>query len=372
LKGATAHVNPLFDVPERSGVQEKLQEPAKPPNARRRRRTWLVLIPLLALSIAGAAYYLDSRQFEWTDDAFIEGRVTSVSAKVSAHVEKLLVDDNWDVTAGQLLLELDARDFEARLAQARAQHEAAKSRLLSAEAGVVRAKAELEASEADVAATLAEADRAALDKTRYESAGSAVTKQSLDNARALATTTMAQHRAAREKAASARSQVPYAESQVAVARAEIEQANAQLREAELQLSYTRVTAPVSGRVTRRSVEVGQFVQPGESLLAVVERGVWVVANFRETQLDLMRPGQTVAISIDAYPERELRGRVESIMRGTGARFSLLPPENATGNYVKVVQRVPVKILFTEELPRERELGVGLSVVPTVRVRASPW
>ena len=180
--------------------------------------------------------------------------------------------------------------------------------------------------------------------------------------------TAAQLHAERQKASAARSQVLYAEADVVQARAGVEEARAQLREAELQLSYTKISAPVAGSVTRRSVEVGAYVQPGESLFALVQKHVWVTANFREIQLRYMRPGQPVDVEIDAYPEKKLHGKVDSIMRGSGARFSLLPPENATGNYVKVVQRVPVKIVLDEPLEGDRVLGVGFSVVPTVRVR----
>src|SRR5581483_3367508 len=217
------------------------------------------------------AAWLHYRHYESTDDAFIEGHVTAVSSKVAAHVVKLLVEDNQDLEEGQLIVELDRRDFEARLAQAKAGLEAARSRLASAEAGLVKADADVEAALADVT----DADRAAHDLERYQAAGNAVTRQSLDNARALAISTAAQLRAARDKAASARSQVPYAKAQVAVAKAEIGQAEAQFREAELQLSYCEVRAPVAGRVTRRTVEKGAYVQPGAPLLALVERGVWV-------------------------------------------------------------------------------------------------
>jgi membrane fusion protein (multidrug efflux system) len=365
----------LRDRPERSGEGEGPSKPAEPAapamqaHERRQRMRLAAGGALIAILALGAfAYWLYARRFESTDDAFIEAHVTPVSPKVAAHVERLLVDDNEDVERGRLLLELDRRDFEVRLAQERARLEASRSRLASADAGVVRANAEVEAANADVVAAQSESERTAIDLRRHEAAGAAVTRQSLDNARALAASTAAQLHAARDRAAAARSQVPVAEAQVAVDRAEIEQSTAQLREAELQLSYTEIRAPVAGRVTRRSVEVGAYVQPGDPLFALVEKEVWVLANFRETQLTHMRPGQPVEVEIDAYPDRPFKAKVDSVQRGTGARFSLIPPENATGNYVKVVQRVPVKIVFVEPLPRDVEMGAGLSVVPTVRVR----
>ncbi|MBI5441996.1 MAG: HlyD family secretion protein, partial [Deltaproteobacteria bacterium] len=163
-------------------------------------------------------------------------------------------------------------------------------------------------------------------------------------------------------------QIAISVSQANASTAEIDQARATVRRAELDLSYTRVYAPETGRVTRKSLEEGAFVNVGQSLMALVPRDLWVVANFKETQLRHMRPGQAAVVKIDAYPDRQYRGHIDSVQCGAGARFSLLPPENATGNYVKVVQRVPVKIVFDEPLPAELSLGPGMSVEPGVRVR----
>ena len=260
---------------------------------------WLVLLSLCYAS---------------TDDAFIEGHVVPISAKVSAHATKVLVDDNQEVKAGDLLIELDPNDYTVRDQMA---------------------KAELQA-------TSAEAEKAHTDAERYKklNAQDEVSKQQLDQA-------------------VLRAQV--ADARVASAEAHVEQAG-------LEVSYTKIYAPIDGHVTKKSVELGQLVQVGQPLFAIVSKGKWVIANFKETQLTHMRPGQEVKIKIDTYPHKTFKGHVDSIQRGTGARFSLLPPENATGNYVKVVQRVPVKIVFDEAPDKKYPLALGMSVAPEVKVR----
>jgi membrane fusion protein, multidrug efflux system len=158
------------------------------------------------------------------------------------------------------------------------------------------------------------------------------------------------------------------EAGVETATAAVQQAEAKVQQAELNLSYTKIIAPMDGRVTARSVQMGHYVQPGQALLALVPKDVWVVANFKETQLTYMKPGQPVELTVDAYPNKKFKGKVDSLQAGTGARFSLLPPENAVGNYIKVVQRVPVKIIFDEELPTNLDIAPGMSVVPIVKVK----
>jgi membrane fusion protein (multidrug efflux system) len=229
-------------------------------------------------------------------------------------VARVLVDDNQHVNKDDLLVELDPRDFQAQLAQARA----------------------------NLAAAQAEAARARADARRYVDLlrGKAVSRQDVDTA------------VAKDRAAAA----------------QIAQLEAAVREAELNLSYARIVAPETGRVTRKSVEPGSYVQVGQTLFSIVPDRLWVVANFKESQLRYMRPGQPAEIVVDAYPDHVLRGHVDSIQRGSGARFSLLPPENATGNYVKVVQRVPVKIVFDQPPDPGRPLGPGMSVEPTVKVK----
>ncbi len=342
------------------------------PPARRpaKRRVLIAVAALLGLGLLGAglAYALYWRHYEDTDDAFVEGHVVPVSPRISGHLVQVLIDDNEEVKAGALLVAIDPRDYEARVEQARAVLESNEAKLAEARAGLERSHADVSAAEAEEVAAAAEAERAEIDAVRYESAPLAVTQQQIDNARAARKSTRAQLVAARERITASRAQVPQAEAVVKAATADVANARAQLVEAELQLSYTRIEAPVTGRVTRKAAEPGQYVQPGEQLLAIVQPDVWVIANFRETQLRHMERGQRATIRVDAYPDRELEGHVDSIQKGSGARFSLLPAENATGNYVKVVQRVPVKIVFDEDIETLGRLGVGISVVPNVRVR----
>ena len=249
-----------------------------------------------------------------TDDAFVEGHVVPISAKVTAHVTKVLVEDNQEVKTGDLLIELDPNDYTV------------KARM---------AKADLQAAEA-------EAEKAHTDAGRYKQLNTQdeVSKQQLD----------------------------MAVLRTQIADAKTASAKARLEQADLDVSYTKIFAPIDGHVTKKSVELGQLVQAGQPLLAIVSKGKWVIANFKETQLTRMKPGQEVEIKIDTYPHKTFKGHVDSIQRGTGARFSLLPPENATGNYVKVVQRVPVKIVFEEPPDKKYPLALGMSAVPKVKVR----
>ena len=392
--------------------------PAAPPRRRHRRVVLLAvgIVAALALLTYGVRYVLYARAHESTDNAFIDGHIVAVSPKVSSYVARVYVDDNSHVNAGDLLVELDPRDFKARLEQARAnlraavqQHRAAlmntrvvhrtagasvqqaEAAVLTAERQVDGARSRLEQARAQVAAAQAEATRAAADVQRYENGlkYGAVSRQERDNA--VATTDkaaadldaarraeqaaadmlrqreaeLAQDRARLASAQAAPDQITQAEAQADQLAAEIVQSEASVHQAELDLSYTNLYAPETGRVTRKSVEPGAYVQVGQTLFSIVPDRVWVVANFKETQLRHMRPGQPATVRVDAYPDRIFHGHVDSIQAGSGARFSLLPPENATGNYVKVVQRVPVKIVFDAGQDPEHRLRPGMSVGPTV-------
>lgn len=379
----------------------------------------LICLAILVVVIVGLRYYFYARAHESTDDAFIAGHTTAISPKVASYVNRVYIDDNQHVKQGDLLVELDARDFEARLAQARANLAAAVARHQSAEinvkvvettsgAGVEQASAGVEAAQrqvdeahsrleqarAQVEAAAAEATRAKADGERYERllGFRAVSRQERDNAvagnrAAVANLDAAQqaqqaasdnlHRAesqlgeAKARLASAQvapSQVAFSRSQVDTSAAEIGQAQAAVRQAELNLSYTKLYAPEAGRITRKSVEPGSYVQVGQTLFSIVPDQLWVVANFKETQLRYMRPDQPATIKVDAYPDQVFKGHVDSIQAGSGAAFSLLPPENATGNYVKIVQRVPVKIVFDRPPDPAYPLGPGMSVEPEVKVR----
>jgi membrane fusion protein (multidrug efflux system) len=291
--------------------------------------------------IWGFKYLIYWMSWQSTDDAFIEAHVSAISPRVSGHVLKVFVDDNQKVKRGTLLIELDPNDFLAKL-------DARKASLAAAKAAVGQSLAQIDAAQAA-------ANRAQIDLRRYRQlvAKDSATQQRLDYAIADANAADAHLEAAKE--------------QVSAAEAKVLQNQADLEQAQLNLSYTKIHAPLTGKVTKKSVEVGEYVTVGQPLLAIVEQKPWVVANFKETQLTRMKPGQKAIISVDAYPNKKLKGHVDSIQAGTGAAFSLLPPENATGNYVKVVQRVPVKIVFDEDPNTLSHLAPGMSVVPEVKI-----
>jgi membrane fusion protein (multidrug efflux system) len=324
----------------------------------------------LLIGIAVAIYYFRFiAPFESTDDAFIEGHVTYVSPRVSGPVTRLQVRDNQEVKEGDLLLEIDTRDFEARVRAAQGDVAAAEGKFQEAQAQIVVAEANVQQHNAALVGAQAEQSRAEADLKRYQNTTAAAISQSqLEMVRAQAQTAEANLRAAESLTKAAQAQVGLSRATAEAAKAQVEQAQAALEQASLNLSYTKVLAPKAGRITRRTVETGAFVETGQALLGIVPADVWVIANFKETQLQHMRVGQPVTVRIDAFPKREFRARVDSLQAGTGARFSLLPPENAVGNFVKVVQRVPVKIVFEEALDTNLDIAPGMSVEPKVRTK----
>lgn len=357
-------------------TSEKSSQTVDPPSAaapRRRGRKRGALAAMLALSalIYGGIVWWESRAFETTDDAFIAGHVTSVSAQVAGRVLEVRVADNQKAHAGDLLVRLDPATFQAKLDQAQADLNESEQKLQESRSAHAAALAAVEQAGADAASASAQASNAATDLTRYNQLvhSGAVSQQARDNADTLSRTTAASQQASRKRVAAAEAQASLSATQIQTAQAGVEKFKAALEQARLNLTYATVTAQVDGLVTKKSVEPGDYVQVGQPLLSLVQDELWVVANFKETQLKGMRAGQTVDITVDAYPEHEFKGRLESIQAGTGAAFALLPPQNASGNYVKVVQRVPVKIVF-ESRPADAglHLALGMSVVPRVRVR----
>lgn len=350
---------PKKDSPENGKQDDKKDGDKKPKKMSKKKKRLLILgaiivVPLLIL--AGLLYYLHARHFEDTDDAFIEGHISQMSSQVSGRVQTLLIDDNQQVTAGQLLLEIDSRDFEVRLIQAQAQREQAAAQIALQHASIGQAEANMREAEAN----LTQAQR---DLARFRAVDpKAITKQQLDTAVANAKTARAKYDASVQS-------VEAAKAQETAAHATLQQSEADIRNAELQLSYTKIVAPVAGRITKRTVEVGNVVATGQPLLAIVSNDLWVTANFKETQLTHMHANQHVRIRVDAFPDATFAGHVDSFQTGSGAAFSSLPAENATGNYVKVVQRIPVKILFDDPQQRDQyRLAPGLSVTPRVTVR----
>jgi membrane fusion protein, multidrug efflux system len=307
------------------------EAPARPRRKKRWGRIALVVLPLLI--IGGVLYYwFFSRPYESTDDAFIEGDIVPIAPRVPGQVAKRFVDDNQVVKQGDELVEIDPRDYEARLAQAQASLAAARTRLQQAKAQLASANARVEEERANLVSAETEAERAQADLKRYQSVQSpAVSRTQLDLATAQARSNAAAVDVARNRIKAAEAQVALGQAGILTAEADVQMNQASLRQAELQVSYTKVTAPEAGFVTHRTVEAGAYVQAGQALLALVPLRLYVTANFKETQLKHMQPGQPVEIHVDAYPQHTFRGHVDSIQRGSGARFSLLPPENATGN-----------------------------------------
>jgi membrane fusion protein (multidrug efflux system) len=321
--------------------------------------------------IAGIVlYWLHSRHFESTDDAFVDARVVRVAPQISGRVVRVLVDDNDPVRAGQTLVEIDPGDVRAKLDEVIAQETLAETELGQARSQVTSAEAAQSQARAVAAGAAAQADNAKRDYQRYMSLQAstplAVAQAQVDQASTTMRNTAAQRDAANQQIHSAQAAIAAAHAQEAGAASRIKTLQAQVQEARLNYGYARIVAPVDGHVSQRKVAVGSYVDPGQQMMAVVPLNMWVTANYKETQLDLVRPGQRVSISIDACPAADAQGHVDSIQRGSGQAFALLPPENATGNYVKVVQRVPVKIVF--DPPPDRLLGPGMSVVPDVQVR----
>ncbi len=335
--------------------------------------------------IVGFLYLVNSAAYQSTDDAFIDGHIIPVSAKVAGRVQSVYVIDNQTVKKGDPVVELDPRDLDAAMRQkaaalqsSQAQAEAAQAALQEAIAHVKTLQATVESDRATAAADAAQNDKAQSDFKRYEDLyrTKVVSPQDVDQFRATAKSAQATLDAADKKALSDEAQVDEARAQVDAYAGLVQAVNAQIKEsdanlatAKLNQSYTRILAPESGWVTQKSVEPGEYVQAGQNLFALVPQDVWVTANFKEDQIRRMHPGQPVEILVDALHGQKFRGHIDSIQAGSGARFSLLPPQNATGNYVKVVQRVPVKILFDEPLNTGTglPLGPGESVVPSVEV-----
>jgi membrane fusion protein, multidrug efflux system len=358
------------------------QRPAEAPSARaqaaaerqaRFRRPLVLLLVILLLAGCGTGatlWWLEGRNYETTDDAFIDAHMVRIAPQVAGRVLAVLARDNEAVVAGQVLVEIDPADLEAKLDQAAATEAQARAGWGQAQAQQAVSAANAEESRAQVAVADASATNAATQLKRDQAlaAQQVVSRQQLDNDTANARSTAANLAAAQKRLASSEAQLAVAASQVDAAQANLKAATAELEEARLNRSYARLVAPQKGWIAHKEVAVGDYVQIGQNLMALVPSDLWITANFKETQLDLMRPGQPVEIRVDAYPDRIFYGHVDSIQPGSGPAFSLLPPENATGNYVKVVQRVPVKIVFDDPPDPTHALGPGMSVEPRVKVR----
>ena len=364
------------DSPERPASSDAvaLAGPPIPKGIKRARRRrlpmLLVAIAVVAVVVGAFFWWLQARQWESTDDAFIDVHMVQVAPQVAGRIARVLVDDNQLVKPCDVLVEIDPANFQASLDQALASQANAAAQLAQAQAQqeVDQANAEQSLAQIGVAQASAQVAEIQLKRDRAQAAAKAISSQQLDNSIANAQSSAASLVAAKKKHASDEALLAVAASQIAAAKASLEGAEAQVAQARLDLSYTRIVATETGRIAHKNVAPGSYVQVGQNLMALVPLKVWVTANFKETQLDLIRVGQPVEIRVDAYPDRVFKGHVDSFQPGSGAAFSLLPPENATGNFVKVVQRVPVKIVFDDPPDLQRPLGPGMSVVPSIKVR----
>ena len=338
---------------------------------------WIVLVAVAVVAIIGGTlFWLHKRQYASTDDAFVDAHVVRIAAEVQGKLTRVAGADNRHVEAGALLATIEPDASAATLDQAKAQALQADASIQQAEAQVVSAQAQRRQAAAQARDPEAQAMKAAADLRRYLALRQldplAVSGTQIDQARAQAAAGAAQAAAARRAIDNADAQIEVARKQVKAARAQKGAAEAQIASAGVTVGHLDIRASVSGQVVNRNVNVGSYVSPGTQLMAIVPDAIWITANFKETQLTRMRPGQPVDISVDAFPDIAFKGHVDSIQRGAGQAFALLPPQNATGNYVKVVQRVPVRILFDTRDgspdPRRYSIGPGMSVVPTVKVR----
>ena len=330
------------------------------------------LIVLVALG-AGARMWYRSHYFVETENAYVAGHVHPVSSRISGVVTKVFIDDNQIVKEGDVIAELDPFDQRVKTEQIAAQIASAEQQVLQADAQIAQVKAQASAAQAQVAQADAQLLRTKQDAERYgqlyTSQMKAVSKAELDAANAARSGAVADLAARRDSVVAAKAQIGAAQAARDVAKAQVDVLRVQLKDAEQQLQYNRILAPVAGRIGKRNVETGMRVQPGQQLTAIVQDNVWVTANFKETQLANLRPGQSVQVSVDAMPGKTLVGTVDSFAPASGAQFALLPADNATGNFTKIVQRVPVKIVFQPQdiKAMNGRLVPGMSVVAEVEI-----
>jgi membrane fusion protein (multidrug efflux system) len=344
---------------------------------------WPAAVALAVVLFFGLGYLFDALTHESTDDAFIAGHIVSIAPRMAGQVSAVHILDNQMVRSNDLLVEIDPADYATTLALKQAANNSSSSNFKAATAGYKLMEVKVTTAEATAKETKADAESAAATaakaKADFERAknlrtNDTISAQEFDQFKAATDKAAADYNSAERKAEADGSKVAEAQAQLEAAKAESEavfaqfsQSKTEVDSAQLNLSYTKIFAPCDGRVTRKSVEAGDYLQTGEQIFSIVPVEVWVVANFKESQLKKMKPGQLATVRIDALGGRKFRARVDSIQAGSGAQFSLLPPENATGNFVKVIQRVPVKILFDEPLPADKTIGPGMSVEPSVQV-----
>lgn len=371
------HQQDAENATDKNRQSEENQDNDQQPERKRPGKKPLIILAVVVviMLIVGFWFWFTTRNIETTDDAFTEGDAVTMAPKASGYVVKLLVKDNQRVKKGDLLVEIDPSDNRAQREQANAQLGLAVAQLHQAQAQLALSKVQYPAQRDQALADQAKAEanllNAQADYRRQRGVDPRATSQrNIDSASAQLRSAQAQLQSAKaqvEVASQVALQIRQQETNVEARQQQVEQAKAQLSTADLNLSYTQVRAPYDGFVTKRNVQLGTLVQAGSSLFSLVSPEIWVTANFKESQLQHMNPGDKVEISVDAWPDMKLEGHVDSIQMGSGSRFSTFPSENATGNYVKIVQRVPVKIVIDKGLDPNHPLPLGLSVEPKVTV-----
>ncbi|MBA8869459.1 HlyD family secretion protein [Pantoea agglomerans] len=371
------HQQDAENATDKNRQSEENQDNDQQPERKRPGKKPLIILAVVVviMLIVGFWFWFTTRNIETTDDAFTEGDAVTIAPKASGYVVKLLVKDNQRVKKGDLLVEIDPSDNRAQREQANAQLGLAVAQLHQAHAQLALSKVQYPAQRDQALADQAKAEanllNAQADYRRQRGVDPRATSQrNIDSASAQLRSAQAQLQSAKaqvEVASQVALQIRQQETNVEARQQQVEQAKAQLSTADLNLSYTQVRAPYDGFVTKRNVQLGTLVQAGSSLFSLVSPEIWVTANFKESQLQHMNPGDKVEISVDAWPDMKLEGHVDSIQMGSGSRFSTFPSENATGNYVKIVQRVPVKIVIDKGLDPNHPLPLGLSVEPKVTV-----
>ena len=359
---------------------QKKQEQERAQDQRRSRARPFVRIGMVVIAVllvAGGLYYYEStKDIQSTDDAYTDGRVMTIVPHVTGYVTSLDVNDNQFVHKGDPLIHIDTRDYEATLEQAQGQLASANGQLAAAQQGFAVAKVNFPARLAQAEAQLKDAEanlfKAQTDYKRQVSLPrAATTGQQIDYANAALRSAEAQvvsAQASVQQATPVQPNIAQTGAQVKQLGGTLMQAEAAIKQAQLNLEWCVVRAPQDGWITKRNVEIGNYVQPGAQIFSIVSPDVWITANFKETQLNRMRPGQYVTIDVDSYPSLKLTGHIDSVQLGSGSKFTAFPPENATGNFVKIVQRVPVKIIIDGGLDPNLPLPLGISVEPSVSLK----
>lgn len=348
--------------------EQEIQKEKKKPNR-------IVPIILAIIIIAGAIFgikkYIYATKHEDTDDAQIDADISPVVARVGGYIDSIYFEDNQHVTKGQVLVKIDPRDYQVKVEQAQAAQKGAQSSIGVGQSQIYTTAANSASARAQVTSAAARLEKVQKDFARYSNLikDGSITQQQFDQAKSDLDVARANYRAAQDQYKAAEEQVKTTRSQLKVTNTGVDQRQADVDFAKLQLSYTTLTAPASGVTSKKSIQVGQLVQPGQTLFSIVnDNSMYVTANFKETQLQDIRNGQKVKIEVDAFPDLDIEGSVYNFSPATGARFSLLPPDNATGNFVKVVQRIPVKIKITADKQVLDKLRAGMNVNVSVTTK----